>query len=176
MVEGNIDIKERDCGTCSACCRWPSIPELKKPPREPCWNLCGGKYGCKIYEHRPKSCSDYECRWLKGCGSEEDRPNICHVLIDKKLTQFGEALVAKSLRPGAIMTDQGKKAISRIAQDANMLCFIVDDNDSYRIIGCAGPKILTDEFRAKYGDNPNQLGDINGLVQNIIKQVKEGAN
>lgn len=141
----------RTCGTCSACCRWPSIPEVGKLARIACSHLCGGKFGCDQYDDRPKTCSDYLCSWMYGNGEEEDRPNVCHILIDMKRTKWGPALVAKSMRSGAVRSRMGMLAIRRIAETRGALCFIVDDKNSVRVIGMAGPKELLAAFQKAYG-------------------------
>ena len=107
----------RECGTCSACCRWPSVPEIGKPARTPCQYLAKRGHGCVAYEHRPEACASYRCSWLRGTGAEEDQPVRCHVLIDRRLTQFGHVLVAKPLRPEAAMTEKGRAAIQRATRD-----------------------------------------------------------
>ena len=51
----------RSCGGCSMCCYLLYIPELEKPKRTMCPNICNG---CKIYETRPQSCRNFTCEWL----------------------------------------------------------------------------------------------------------------
>lgn len=54
----------RECGTCSLCCKLLGITELKKPAGKWCEhaNVPGG--GCKIYADRPHSCGVFACGWL----------------------------------------------------------------------------------------------------------------
>ena len=47
--------------------------ELDKPLNTPCVHLA--PIGCGIYESRPQSCRDYDCAWLHGHFSEEQRPD-----------------------------------------------------------------------------------------------------
>ena len=162
----------RQCGTCSACCRWPSIPELNKPAREPCKHLCGGKYGCEIYDSRPPSCSDYECTWLKGFGAAEDQPVYSHVLIDMRNTkQWGKVLVAKPLRFGACRTAKGRIAIQRIAEARGVLCIILNDGDSQTVVGVAGPKKLCEAFRKGKYTEPKL--DINSIIKDAMAAHEE---
>ena len=164
----------RVCGTCSACCRWPAVPEIDKPARTPCKFLeeCG--YGCTIYADRPSACTKYRCSWLRGIGAEEDQPDTCHILIDRRRTQWGLVLVAKSLEPGATSTKQGQDTISRAAQESNMLCLIVDHEDTDRVIGAAGPKLLVDEFRHECGEKPVSLGSAGEYIERLAQQIGEG--
>ncbi len=147
---------ERECGSCSACCRWPAIPELGKAARAPCVHLIDGKHGCDRYEDRPEVCSVYRCSWIRGNGAEEDQPARCHVLVDMKRTKWGPVLVAKPLRPDAVRSRRGLAAIRRIAASRGVLCFVVDDKDSVKIIGMAGPRDLLAAFRKKY-ESPREL-------------------
>jgi len=165
----------RTCGTCSACCRWPSVPEINKPPKTSCKNLFKKGYGCKDYANRPKACAEYLCSWIKGLGVEKDQPDKCHIIIDRKFTQFGIVLVAKQLRPGAAFTGRGKGAISRAAKDAGMLCLITDYDHISKVIGVAGPKELTDRFREENGNKPTQLGGGTDFANNLIRQIGEGS-
>jgi len=76
------------CGTCVACCRVYSIPELDKKVGEWCQH-CDVGVGCKIYEARPTVCRTYECMWLLSQHREdvrermaaELRPDRCKVVI-----------------------------------------------------------------------------------------------
>lgn len=164
----------RTCGTCSACCRWPSVPEINKPARTPCPNLGEGGYKCTIYADRPETCVNYQCSWLRGMGAIEDQPDTCHVLIDRRNTRWGLVLVAKPLEPGAALKKQGQDAISRTAQESNMLCLIVDYEDTDRVIGAAGPKSLVDEFRRKCGEKPVPLGSAGEHIEHLARQIGEG--
>lgn len=62
----------RVCGECSVCCVQWKIPVLNKPARMPCLHLDGD---CTIYEDRPQVCATFRCGWLRGMGSEDDRPD-----------------------------------------------------------------------------------------------------
>ena len=57
-----LDIK-RSCGTCTLCCKFSEIAELKKPAHKWCQHCDIGK-GCKIYSAKPSECSSFYCLWL----------------------------------------------------------------------------------------------------------------
>jgi len=59
----------KQCGECTLCCKIPKIAGLK-PSDQWCKNCIIGK-GCAIYDHRPKVCQDFACRWL----SDQDMPD-----------------------------------------------------------------------------------------------------
>ncbi len=161
----------RNCGTCSACCRWPSVVEIDKPAREPCRFLGKKGYRCSIYDNRPKACSAYHCTWIRGMGSEHenrDRPDSCRVLIDRRSTQFGVVLVAKSLTPNAAMSPKGQRAIERTTRDEGLPCLVINDDE--QIIAAAGPPDFMQEVVRK---GPELGGQREWLV-NIVAMAQEG--
>lgn len=162
----------RHCGTCSACCRWPSVAEIDKPARVACRFLAKQGFRCTIYEDRPKACSDYRCTWLRGMGSaieNRDRPDTCHVLIDRRSTQFGVVLVAKSLTPGAApMSRKGKRAIERTTRDEGLPLLVINDDE--QIIAAAGPP----DFMQIVARKGPKLGNQGDHITNIIAAGMEG--
>jgi len=164
----------RTCGTCSACCRWPSVPEINKPAKTPCPNLGKGGYKCTIYADRPGTCVNYQCSWLRGMGAREDQPVLCHVMIDRRMTQWGQVLVAKSLRSGAAMTNKGKRAIQNATHDEGLPCLIVDHEDTERVIGVAGPRDLIKEVESKAVNGVIKLGSSGDWIKNIVAAAQQG--
>jgi len=76
---------ERQCGTCSLCCKLLGVPEVKEDFTWcPHCRMPGG--GCSIYATRPAPCRDYKCQWLV-----DERfgahwfPAKAKILIDRKL-------------------------------------------------------------------------------------------
>ena len=129
----------RGCGECSACCVYPSIPELNKPAGVRCDHLdeCGK---CSIYALRPPSCRNYRCAWLDGHGKHADNPARSGVLIDFRDTQFGRVLIARSAVSGtdAISSKRGKQAIKRISSSAKTKCYVTADDDNQRVVRTVG--------------------------------------
>ncbi len=164
----------RQCGSCSACCRWPKIDEINKPARVVCVHLekCG--HGCKIYDTRPKQCADYQCSWLRGIGDAQDRPDTSKILIDRRNTQFGQGmLVAKMLHPNAVQTRKGQAAIKNAARETGA-CLVVDYDDSDRVIGVAGPKELQQEVKRKRDNGVIRVGGSKDWIANIISDAQKG--
>jgi hypothetical protein len=56
-------VDERQCGSCTLCCKVMTIQELAKPAGQWCPHCAIGK-GCGIYEDRPESCRLFKCVWL----------------------------------------------------------------------------------------------------------------
>ena len=57
-------VMTRTCGTCSLCCKLPSVAELNKPIDRWCQHCKPGKGGCTIYADRPAVCVGFTCGWL----------------------------------------------------------------------------------------------------------------
>lgn len=72
---------KRLCGECTACCKTHPIIRLDKFKGTWCIDCDIGK-GCRIYSNRPKECADFECQWLKGYATENDRPDKVNIVVD----------------------------------------------------------------------------------------------
>ena len=97
-----VPIAPMDCGTCSACCRvFAFVPllqhetgeglnyelvngkrVLKKNIDGSCIHLINDK--CSVYEHRPLSCSGYDCRELSVCDVVPPEPEIAEAILKWK--------------------------------------------------------------------------------------------
>ncbi len=97
-----------------------------------------------------------------------DRPDTCGVLIDRRSTQFGVVLVAKSLTPGAAMSGKGQGAIQRATRDEKMPCLVINDDD--QIIAAAGPP----DFMQEVARKGPQLGNQRDWITNIVAAAQEG--
>src|SRR5579863_6059083 len=60
---------EKRCGACTLCCKTLGVAELSKVPHRWC-DRCAKGIGCIDYEHRPRSCVDFDCVWLQVSLSE----------------------------------------------------------------------------------------------------------
>lgn len=129
---------KRTCGSCRVCCVYPEIPALKKPAGQACEFLC--EAGCSAYSQRPRMCKDYQCAWIEGQGKDADRPDRSGVLIDRRPTQFGMVLVARSAVAGsrAIKTKQGRLAIRRMHKSSGMGVLVTADEDNQRVVSSLG--------------------------------------
>lgn len=58
----SVPLRERECGTCTLCCRLPDIDALEKPANAWCAHCVEGQ-GCVIYDRRPQLCRDFLCLW-----------------------------------------------------------------------------------------------------------------
>ena len=54
---------DRQCGSCSMCCKVLHIAEFDKPANRWCEHIARGG-GCGIYETRFETCRGYKCQWL----------------------------------------------------------------------------------------------------------------
>lgn len=74
----------RSCSSCTACCHTLAIDELNKPALTPCAHQRSSPEGsCGIYTHRPGSCRDFQCLWLRGLIHTADahRPDRSGLLL-----------------------------------------------------------------------------------------------
>lgn len=54
---------ERQCGSCSLCCKLMDVPDIKEP-HQWCPHARAGAGGCAIYPRRPERCREFHCMWL----------------------------------------------------------------------------------------------------------------
>jgi hypothetical protein len=75
QVLPDVEVEERHCGQCSACCKAFEIGEpLRKPANTWCQHCRPGKGGCMIYQSRPEGCKEFKCSWLSGSLGDEWYP------------------------------------------------------------------------------------------------------
>jgi len=64
-VAGRVEEQsQKQCGSCSLCCKLLGIEELNKPQGQWCTH-CVKPRGCAIYDRRPQECRDFACGWLE---------------------------------------------------------------------------------------------------------------
>jgi hypothetical protein len=72
----------RRCGSCTLCCKLTPVVELSKKGGQRCQHQRMGK-GCAIYAKRPLPCRAWDCRWLNGDDTaDQRRPDFSHCVID----------------------------------------------------------------------------------------------
>lgn len=116
----------RQCADCHACCVYTQIDEgeFHKPACVACPFL---DHGCSIHNtpKMPKVCSDFQCAWLRGHGSGNDRPDKSKVLISINMVNKQPWIFVMDLSPNAHQTS-GKNIIQKMAQDYDLPLIIVD--------------------------------------------------
>ena len=109
-----------------------SVKEIDKPLGVTCSKVCD--QGCSIYESRPSRCRAFNCLWLTGLGSEEERPDTTGVVFDSD--PDGTALIAYEAWEGAFkdtadltikrcLKDGGTMTELRLIPQVNLLCWIL---------------------------------------------------
>lgn len=73
---------DRRCRNCAACCTTHTVAEIGKAEGERCQHLTTGWKPCGIYAGRPKSCQEFQCLWLFGLLSDDDRPDKLGAVFD----------------------------------------------------------------------------------------------
>jgi len=118
----SLNLVERECGQCQACCQRFEISELAKPENQRCEHQC--KQGCGIYPERPARCAAYRCRWLQGDPHLErrDRPDRLGVIFDSHsaLGQLLEGLsyvVAHEVKPQALKSKRAARWIEALSRE-----------------------------------------------------------
>lgn len=140
-------MKERSCGTCSACCTALGVAAIDKKPNTPCEYQVGK--GCSIYERRPDECRTYTCGWLAGAFEGRDRPDRIGVVFDAAGPN-GRAdhpdeivVIAREVQPGA--ADRAWRQVALVAR-ANLV--IIMRLDGTRRV--EGPAPLVKAYAAKH--------------------------
>lgn len=100
----DANLKDRQCGECSACCTVLDIPVLDKPAGDTCKHVAASG-GCSIYGGRPKPCREYQCGWRVGVGAPEQRPDRVGVVLSPTLpgTPGHPAFLVHEIYPGAFV-------------------------------------------------------------------------
>lgn len=78
---GSPIVPGRTCGTCTLCCKLPSVEVLNKPIGKWCTHCVIGR-GCLVYHTRPEECRDFYCGFmtLPQLG-EEWRPSTSKLIV-----------------------------------------------------------------------------------------------
>lgn len=145
----DLNLVERQCGQCQACCQRFEIAELDKPERQTCAHQC--KQGCGIYVERPARCAAYRCRWLQGDPSLErrDRPDRLGVIFDSH-SALGELLeglsyvVAHEVRPKALKGKRAARWIEALSRERLVVQVSFEGKRRVR-----GPAALLAEFERR---------------------------
>jgi len=116
----------RKCGDCEACCYVAEIQEgdFYKPACKRCPFL---DHGCSVYNtpKKPQVCTDFNCSWLRGAGSESDRPDLSHVMLMVNKVDGSDWIFAMDLAKNAHLTT-GKNIIVDMINKNHLPAIIVD--------------------------------------------------
>jgi hypothetical protein len=93
-------VEDRQCGSCTACCKALAVAEIEKREADTC-QYCDMGRGCRIYAVRPTPCIEWQCAWRSGVMGDEERPDKLKVIFDLQETRFGKTLAAWELAHGA---------------------------------------------------------------------------
>jgi hypothetical protein len=142
----------RTCGDCIVCCVYLKIdvPELTKPGMRHCPHVeadepevvgervCYTGTGCKMHGAHPEVCKGYTCAWLRGHGTEEDRPDRCGVLMDN-LKGVENAVECKPIWDGAADQPAGVDAIRRISASMGVPALVTSFYERHLVRVEGGP-------------------------------------
>jgi hypothetical protein len=158
----------RSCDGCDLCCIAPGIKELRKPPGEPCSNLCGepGR-SCSIYPSRPKVCLDFYCLWRATETVLPDwlRPADCGFLLAfNRLDEWPGVVTVHPdpARPDGWNNPWGRTVFGELAEAWNCLVAIRQNPETTHVFCPNGSVIdlttLAPEERAKLVREDGTLG------------------
>lgn len=158
------------CGTCTACCRVFHIPEIDKPAGKWCQH-CEVGVGCKIYDHRPTACQEFQCLYLQAQNRDdirehlpgELRPDRCKVVFHPSTDPDVMAATTMVGSPGAWRRKPVKDLIDRLIMSG------------YRV-AVGAPASLTRTLITSDGEREQRMTppDENGMQWNI-PEAKEQA-
>ena len=98
---------ERECGSCAVCCVVAQIDELKKPANTPCEYQIESDDGCCGIvgdERRPKLCQTFYCSWMRGIGSDDDRPDQIGAMFSVNQSERGLIGFSVEVEADAVLT------------------------------------------------------------------------
>lgn len=106
----------RECGECTACCDVMIVPELNKPANKTCKYADGG---CRMYEHRPTTCKDWNCLWISGEFRDRDRPDksgfVSWMMPASLIREWGHKVVAiRETKEGSTVLPSAEKMIRKL--------------------------------------------------------------
>lgn len=115
-----LDGGMRPCGGCTACCYTHEVGDHR--PVKYIFTLCPDCVlgeGCKIYNEKPRSCSNYYCLWAQGeIGTDEDRPDKVGAVAGFSSMRFDkddpEVIHLMETHTGAFQEDITKTFIANI--------------------------------------------------------------
>jgi hypothetical protein len=121
----------RECGDCTVCCNMTSIDDtltdgtkLIKEGGENCGYLNKNCTGCSLYEMRPKTCRSFDCSWLQGYGSTDDRPNKNGLLVYEQDINNGHWIIFLETKENAILNS--KSIVEDIMNKKNTAGIVVE--------------------------------------------------
>ena len=84
-----------------------------------------------------KACDDLRCEWLRGRGGEEDRPDLCGILVDRLWSgrPLVGAIVGHSLGEGKAMSQEGQSAACNISRTCQMPIVVEEAGDIVFVAG-----------------------------------------
>lgn len=95
-IESKV-VPGRSCGSCSLCCKVPSIPLLGKAAGQWCTHAKPGS-GCTIYATRPFVCRRFYCHWMLTPGlGPEWKPDVAKFAI---FVRNGGTRITAQVDPG----------------------------------------------------------------------------
>lgn len=123
----NKQIKNRECGSCFACCYRLVIPVLNKPEHIKCKHLKSDCGGCGIYKDRPETCQTFECLWRSGwAGGTVHRPDLLGIMFTIFEHNKLQVIQAWELKKNSLDDEKIKNALVDIGKDQSLVFISLD--------------------------------------------------
>ena len=129
-MDGVCSVSENLCGSCSLCCKVKSIKELNKPMYSWCGH-CDKSKGCRIYDAKPASCTEYSCLWYQTQAFEDParrlparfRPDHTKVVVDVPPNLENPAAIfwVDPSYPAAIQSEDNQALIRMLATEYSVI-------------------------------------------------------
>src|SRR6185436_14463741 len=113
-------VSDRECGTCTLCCKLLAVQEINKPPATLCAH-CEEGQGCRIYGTRPKQCRLFNCYFLTNKDLREQwRPSKSRIVlvVTPDRTRIGSHVDPE--RPGAWRREPFYSTLKKWSREALM--------------------------------------------------------
>jgi len=159
--------KVRPCGDCKACCTVIGVVELGKNNFQKCQHVCSS--GCKIYEKKPTSCSDYFCWYTTGLVKQ--RPDRIGLIVDYQMVPPPDAIRVWEVREGASKTRKGKRLISMLRKKYNCEIMVVDRRTT--ILLRQGKKLATQNSVAEPVVEDSVRQEFLEAIQRVTSRMEE---
>lgn len=117
--DDKMPVTDRECGSCSLCCKLVKVDELNKPAGQWCKHCLPKAGGCQIHGSHPANCQKFSCVWLTSPDfGDEWYPARCKMVLYVEESQGARrlTLLVDSANPFAWRAEPFYGLIKRMAR------------------------------------------------------------
>jgi hypothetical protein len=179
MVKDSFVVPDRECGTCTSCCRDLAIIEdgMKKLPGVNCEHCDMAAGLCRIYESRPNVCRTFDCAWRSLPYMDESwRPDRSGVLMTLEHNEEPDG----SMQSKVTLIVVGDQAVLATDRFASMVAGFIESGTSTCLVlqgapGTFGYSYILDEQLARPIAERN-LGAVKAVIRDVYALLKVQPN